>query len=305
MEKAEDHVLTWLLERKEPSIRYLASRDLTVPRPSERALRYLRARVTEDGWAKRILSRQKEKTWWATDKTCYAPKFKSTIWQLQVLADLGVSGKDERISNAVEFWFRLHYARDGGYCPWLGHSKGHLCTTGNMARSLIRMGYLRDERVESAIDWLVDHQEKDGGWDCFGRKRGTIDGWEAMSALAEVPNSRRSPDVRKAVEAGAEFFLARNLLHEGRQFDPWYMLRYPWHYHYDVLAGLDFMTSLGYGRDPRMTEALTHVRSKRLADGRWALDSTNGDLSLETPHRPSKMVTFLALRVMRRVGDLV
>lgn len=301
--RPEDHVLAWLLEKEEPSIRYLASRDLIVPRPSGRTLRDLRAKVTEGGWAKSILSRQKEKTWWATDKTCYGPKFKSTIWQLQVLADLGASRKNERISNAVEFWFSLHHARDGGYCPGLSRSKGHLCTTGNMARSLIRLGYLKDERVESAIEWLVDRQEKDGGWDCFGRQRGTIDGWEAMSALAEVPQDRRSGDVRNAIEAGAEFFLARKLLHEGRPYAQWYMLRYPWHYYYDVLAGLDFMTALGYGGDPRMREALSHLKSKRLADGRWALDGSNGDLRLETSHRPSKMVTFLALRVLKRVRD--
>ncbi len=42
------------------------------------------------------------------------------------------------------------------------------------------------------------------------------------------------------------------------------------------------------------------MESKRRRDGRWNLDSTNGDLRLEVPHRPSRMITFLALRVLRR-----
>lgn len=46
------------------------------------------------------------------------------------------------------------------------------------------------------------------------------------------------------------------------------------------------MTALGYGRDPRLQEALAHLESKRRRDGRWNLDSTNGDLLLEVPTSP-------------------
>jgi hypothetical protein len=207
----------------------------------------------------------------------------------------------------VEFFFDLHLARDGGYHPYSRLEprhygpRGHLCTTGNMVRSLIRFGYLRDERVESAIDWLIERQLPDGGWDCFWRRHGTLDGWEAMSAFAEIPPARRSSEIRRVINTGANFYLKRRLLHEGKTFNPWYLLRYPWHYFYDVLVGLDFMTALGYGKDHRINEALTHLISKRLADGSWKLGRTNGDLRLETPGEASKMITFLSLRVIKRV----
>jgi hypothetical protein len=287
-------------------MRYLASRDLAVPRPGERALSRLRAEVPRSGWAARILARQKGRTYWATRRTCYGPKFRSTIWQLQVLADLGLSRRDDRIANAVELWFDLHHnPDDGGYSPGARRENrhaSHLCTTGNMVRSLIRLGYLDDERVQSAIRWLVDEQYADGGWDCFGRKRATIDAWEAMSGLAEIPPDRRTAEVRRALADGAEFFLRRRLLHEGPRFARWYWCRYPWHYHYDFLVGLDFMSALGHGRDPRMREALAHLVAKRRPDGRWDLDHTNGNLIVEPRRRPSKMITFLARRVAKRVG---
>jgi hypothetical protein len=315
----DDPVLAWLLEPSEPAMRFLASRDLLPRRPSDRSLGRLQAQVPTRGWAAKILARQRARTYWATKKTCYQPKFSSTIWQLQVLADLGLARRQTEIANAVELWFELHRAKDGGYTPWsrgerAQHNRthfrhkdrfikhGHLCTTGNMVRTLIRFGYLEDERVQSAIDWLVDEQYEDGGWDCFGRENGTIDAWEAMSALAGIPPRRRSPDVRRAIDGGAEFFLRRRLLHEGPRFERWYWLRYPWHYHYDVLVGLDFLTALGYGRDPRMREALAHLAAKRLPDGRWNLDHTNGNLVIEPRRRPSKMITFLARRVAKRVG---
>jgi len=314
-------VLEWLLDPSEPAMRYLASRDLVDPRPGERALARLRAEVPKGAWAKKIFARQKAKTYWARKKACYVPKFTATIWQLQVLADLGLSRRNERIANAVELWFDLHRAKDGGYTPWSRRERaeyrrmhfrhldrfmkqGHLCTTGNMVRSLIRFGYLGDERVQSAIDWLVDAQCEDGGWHCFGRPEGTIDSWEAMSAFAVIPVNRQSADVKRAIERGAEFFLKKRLLHEGEYFARWWSLRYPWHYFYDVLVGLDFMTALGYGKDPRMQEALKHLESKRLTDGGWKLDGTNGNLVIESKGKRSKMITFLALRVLNRAGRL-
>jgi len=316
---SEDPTLTWLLEPSEPAMQYLASRDLVHPRPSTRSLAALRGRVASTGWAEKILHRQRARTYWATKRTCYLPKFTSTIWQLQVLADLGLTRTDDRIANAVDLWFDLHLAKDGGYTPWsrtegaqyrrthFSHKDrfmkhGHLCTTGNMVRSLIRFGYLDDERVRSAIRWLVDEQYPSGGWDCFAREDATMDAWEGMSALAEIPPSQRSSGVKRAIARGVEFFLEKRLLHEGAYFKRWWWLRYPWHYHYDVLVGLDFMTALGYGNDPRTKEALDHLESKRLPDGRWNLDRTNGNMVVESRGKPSKMITFLALRALRRAG---
>jgi hypothetical protein len=314
-------LLDWLLDPSEPAMRYLASRDLVSPPPAKSTLTRLATKIPNRGWATKFLARQKAKTYWATKKSCYLPKFGATIWRLQVLADLGLSRRDERIANPVELWFDLHRADDGGFTPWSRRERavynrihfrhrdrfmkqGHLCTTGNMVRALIRFGYLRDERVQTAIDWLVDEQHADGGWDCFGRPDGTLDAWEAMSAFAAIPPDRRTPDIRQSIERGSEFFLKRRLLHEGEYFERWWGLRYPWHYFYDVLVGLDFMTALGYGKDPRMREALQHLESKRLPEGRWNMDGTNGNLVIEPRGKLSKMITFLALRVLKRAGRL-
>jgi len=65
------------------------------------------------------------------------------------------------------------------------------------------------------------------------------------------------------------------------------------------------MTVLGYGRDARMKETIAHVLAKRLPDGRWGLDHTNGNLVIEPRRKPSKMITFLALRALRRAGERV
>lgn len=299
---SEKSILAWLLEPAEPSMRYLTSRDLVRPRPSRQELERLRAEIPGRGWAAGILARQQERTWWERKDTCYWPRSRGTYWSLDVLADLGLSRDDERVANAVEHMLRTHLAPDGGFSPWGPPKPSHFCSTGIMVRTLLHLGYLDDPRTWGGIDWLLATQLEDGGWDCRAPPESTLDAWEAMAAFAAIPPGRRTRDVRESIRRGAEFYLSRRLLHEGPRYARWYDLHYPWHYWYDVLVGLDCLTALGHGADPRAREALDLLRSKRLPDGRWALDAVNGKLRLESQGQPSKMMTFLALRVLRRVA---
>ncbi len=297
---SSDAVLAWLLEPEEPAMRYLASRDLLAPKPSEAVLARLRSEIPKTGWAASILSQQRERTWWGRKDTCYWPRQRGTYWCLAVLADLGLARDDERIANAVEHMLRIHLKPDGGFSPWGPAKRSHFCSTGIMARTLLQLGYTDDPRTWRAVDWLLGAQLDEGGWDCRPPYRSTLDAWEAMAAFAAIPERMRSRKVRESIERGAEFYLDHALLHEGAAYPRWSQLHYPRHYWYDVLVGLDFLAARGYGADPRAREALDLLRSRRLPDGRWRLDGVNGKLRLERQGHPSKMITFLALRALRR-----
>jgi hypothetical protein len=123
--------------------------------------------------------------------------------------------------------------------------------------------------------------------------------------------------MERAISRGAEFYLERNLFKEGRRYAPWFRFHYPTHYFYDVLVGLDILTSLGYAGDRRLKPALRILRSKRRSDGTWVLDRVHPDegsgsgagrgkvkpFVLEAPGKPSKWITLTALRVLKRVED--
>lgn len=300
---ADDPVIAWLLEPDEPAMRYLASRDLVRPRPSAGALARLRDEIPDRGWVAAILGRQREHTWWERKDTCYWPRTTGTYWCLHVLADLGLTRDDVRIANAVEHMLRIHLAPDAGFSPWGPPKPSHFCSTGIMVRTLLQLGYVDDPRTWGGIGRLLEMQLDEGGWDCHSPPESTLDAWEAMAAFAAIPAGRRTREVRESMRRGAEFYLSRRVFHEGPRYPRWSELHYPWHYWYDILVGLDFLTALGYGRDPRAREALDLLRSKRRPDGRWALDGVNGKLRLEPQGRPSKMITFLAVRALRRVGS--
>jgi hypothetical protein len=187
---------------------------------------------------------------------------------------------------------------------------------------LIRFGYGDDPRVEQTLERLAKEANPKGGWSCWGSGR-NLDSWEAMSAFAVYPRSRWTEVMRSSVEKGAEFFLQRELHRQGDRYRPWYRFHYPVHYYYDLLVGLDFMTALGYGGDPRMKYALNFLRSRRRRNGRWNLDAIHPDIegpianwfakhprqrpvpyALETAGRPSKMITLTALRVLKAVDGV-
>ena len=146
---------------------------------------------------------------------------------------------------------------------------------------------------------------------------GTLDSWEGLAALAEIPEDDRDESVRRSIARGAEFFLDRHLMEEGKvRYPPWFRIHYPNHYFYDVLVGLRILTRLGYGADPRLAPALRWLRSKRASDGTWALDAAHPDLDaaiagyqytrilfpmmLEPLHDPSRWATVEALGVLTR-----
>jgi hypothetical protein len=313
----KDGALRWLLEEEQPAMRYLSLTQLLDNPEEDPAVRGARALIARQGWAADLLSEQRPGGWWASEGSSYSPKYISTNWVLLVLADLGLTKDDDaRIASACERWIGRFAKKDGGFGAdtW---SKSHLCTTGNMARALVHFGYAGHPQVRSAFEWLVEAQTKSGGWTCFGGGSGMLDSWEPMSAFAVYPREKWSDGMREAVERGAEFYLGREMHKQGASYGPWYRFHYPHHYYYDLLVGLDFMSALGYGGDKRLEFALSLLKEKRREDGRWDLDAVHPDvegsvagwyakkpptaLALEAAGRPSKMITFLARRVLKRL----
>ena len=316
-------MLSWLLEPSQPAARYRTLLDLLDYSTDSREVQHAHASIPKIGWAHDILQAQKPGGNWESRRNLYLPKYSATIWRLIVLADLGLTRRDHRIRKPCEMFLNEYARPDGGFdTPGSTWSRSELCLTGNLARTLLLCGYGEDRRVLSALDWLVKNQMDDGGWHCMYERafgRGTLDCWEGLSAFAAFPRRKWTRSIKRCVENGAEFYLSRELFRQGRRpYLPWLRFHYPVHYYYDLLVGLDVITSLGYGGDKRLKSAIEILKRRRLQDGSWALDAIHPDVglgagyrfkkrprrfALEQPGNPSKWITLTALRVLKRIDE--
>lgn len=325
----EDSVIDWLLEENQPSIRYLTLTQLLHKSSTDSEVRETQRKIPEIGWAASILANRNPAGWWANEKNHYSPRFTATTWIMLILSDLGLTRENPAIRDSCELWTRMrpimrtknklmHSDEPGTNVP------GSLepCFTGGVVRALIHFGYYDDPRVRRALEWMVTRADPRGGWSHFQPGR-SLDCWEPLSALAALPRPKRTASMQRAAERGAEFYLERELHRQGDQYTPWYRFHYPNHYYYDILVGLELVTSLGYADDPRLKYALSLLEEKRRPDGRWNLDAINPDVeidlekyyrdhpkeqrsipfALEKAGEPSKMITLRALLVLDRVGS--
>src|SRR5207247_6432408 len=254
-------------ERAPPADRYLTPTTLQGMPDTAPEARAAKVEIPKKGWAANILAKQDPGGWWMRAENLYQPKYLSTNWMLLILSDLGLTKADPRIEKACGLWIRRFAMEDGGF-SMSGTKRGHLCTTGNMARALVRFGYADHPKVRSAFEWLEESRDKNGGWSCFGSGR-NLDSWEGLSAFAVYSREKWTEGMKSAVEEAAEFYLQRELHTQGDRYRPWERFHYPVHYYYDILVGLDLLTSLGYTDDPRLEYGLSLLKNRRRPVGRW------------------------------------
>lgn len=317
-------VIQWLLEKKQPAVRYYALVNLLDRREDDPEVREARSKIGRVGWAANQLRQQGPKGFWERHEPrnipewfdfLYFPPFLSTNWRALVLADLGLDSTDPRIRKIADLMFKYELLLSSPFNLF----NEEVCRSGNAARMMTRFGYGDDRRVRKLYDWLIEDQREDGGWNCSQGTPGTLDAWEALAAFACVPKPKRSRKMAQAIEKGAEFYLQRELFEEGEEYVPWLRFHYPNHYFYDILVGLDILTQLGFSGDRRLRPALEILRKKRQPGGTWMLDMVHPDIGprtkihpdvkeirplvIEEAGKPSKWITLKVLTVLKRTDE--
>ena len=307
-------MIDWLLE-SDPAIRWQVMRDLLDAPEAE--WRAERARVETHGWGTRLLSYEDEDGQWAGG--AFAPRdFDHREWQevgqpwtattfaLTQLREFGLDPASERARRAVASIGANSRWEHDGQPFWEGEVEE--CINGRTAADGAYFGV----DVSPIVERLVGERLADGGWNCE-RARGSVRSSFAttinvLEGLLEYERATGgTPQSREARAAGEEFLLERGLfrrLSTGEPADERFLLFvYPNRWRYDVLRALDYSRSAGAPPDPRLGDAVDHLRRRRSDDGTWPLDwRLPGRVWFELddgPGRPSRWVTLRALRVLR------
>ncbi len=318
----------WLLEDDNPSVRYFTLLDILDKPQNDSQVIHARQNIMNNGVVPKILAKQESSGYWGVPENFYVRgKYKGTSWQLIILAELGADGTDERIKRACEFILEKSQDPQSGAFSYISHKKDGYgdpervlpCLTANMAWSLIRLGYLADDRLQKALQWLVKYQRFDDEpgkapdewpykrWkQCWGERTCHSIIVKSLKAFAEIPEDKRTPEISDYIVKGVEHMLNHHI--HKRNHPPvrgsfkWLEFGFPLMWSIDALEVLEILTRLGYN-DERMHESLKAMISKQDHEGRWILENTfNGrfQTNIERKGKPSKWITLNALRVLKR-----
>jgi len=325
--------LSWLLESDSPDVRYLALRDL-VENVSEAELSIAREAAHRSGPIATILENMSAEGYWAKDGPGYNPKYRSTVWALIMLAQLGASShQDKRIALACSYLLEHGLAKDGQFSASGASSGTADCLQGNMCWALTELG-CDDPRLDLAYEWmarsvtgegLAPNTERDAPLRYYAGQCGPVfacgsnnklpcawGGAKVMLAFGVLPKARHTPLIENAIQQGLDFLFsvdpAEATYPSGFSDKPsgnWWKFGFPVFYVTDLLQIVEALVGLGYGNDPRLENVLTLIRDKQDEDGRWPLEySYTGKTWVDfgPKKQPNKWVTLRALRVLKAVA---
>jgi hypothetical protein len=147
--------LAWLLAPDVPGVRYLALRDLLDMPGDSPELRAAAQVAHTQGPIATILAHMDPAGYWVAPGPGYNPKYRSTVWSVITLAQLGAAcAADERIARACDYLID-HALAPGGQFTASGAPSGTAdCLQGNLCWALIRLGYDLD-RLVPAMTWMA------------------------------------------------------------------------------------------------------------------------------------------------------
>jgi hypothetical protein len=325
----------WLLESENPGVRYLTLRNVLDLPPDDNKLKTARRSAHKEGAIALILSHMEQEGYWVKAGPGYNPKYRSTVWSLIMLAQLGASvQEDERVARACNYLLD-HMAEGGQFTTTTsGAPSGTVdCLQGNLLWSLMELGY-DDSRMNQAYDWMARTVTGDGiapkenrdapvryyaykcgpGFAC-GVNNGLPCAWggvKVMLAFSKLPAEKRTPSVRKAIKQGVEFFFnidpvtAAYPTRDGSKPNrAWWKFGFPVFYVTDLLQLAEALIGLGYDADARLSKTVDLICEKQNEHGQWLMEYDYPGktwLDFGKKKEPNEWVTLRALRVLKSVG---
>jgi len=304
-----DPTIDWLMQ-SDPAIRWQVMRDLLDAPEAEWQAE--RQRTLTEGWCARYLAQQDPDGRWGGG--IYSPKWISTTYTLLTLYQIGIPAEHAGARRGAKLVIdqMLGETCDTQFLKKL--KELDRCIVGMILQLGLYFG-IEDERIAAIVTNLMEERMPDGAWNCRkGRDKRVHHSsfhttFNVLGGLREYLE-RGYPAQREAVlaaeQSALEFMLQHRLYKShrtGEEIRPAFgQLSFPFHWHYDVLRGLEYFARANAPRDTRLQDAVDLLLQKRSQDGRWKIEMIYGGkvfFNMETRSGPSRWNTLRALRVLR------
>jgi hypothetical protein len=328
---SDQDVLDWLLEKENPGVRYLAFRDLLDTPANHSDMIKARQTAHQQGNIAEILAAMKPEGYWEKPGPGYGPKYRSTVWALILLAQLGAYvQEDPRIKTACDYLLNNTWHPQGQLSAGDPVSYTIDCLQGNLCWALTAMG-VDDPRLDKAYEWMARTVTGEGiapkedkkapmrfyaykcgpGFQC-GANYNQPCAWGAakvMLAFGQLPKSKRTPLIESAIQQGIDFLFSVDLVSAVWPTEnnkppnrDWWLFGFPLFYITDLLQVAEALSALGYGGDPRMQGLRDLILEKQNPQGRWLLEYSYGSKTwghFGIKNKPNKWVTLRALKSLK------
>jgi hypothetical protein len=229
-EQLKHDSVSWLMEPEDPGVRYLAMRDLLDCASDDPELVSAMHLAHTQGPITAILDQMQPGGNWAERGPGYLPKYRSSVWSITLLAQLGArASEDERIKRACANILDQSMA-PGGKFTINGTPSGTIdCLQGNLCWALLSLGY-DDPRLADAFEWMARtvtgegmapksdknavrryYAGKCGPNFACGANYELPCAWGAakvMLAFGKLPENRRTPMINDAIQQGVDFLFS-------------------------------------------------------------------------------------------------
>lgn len=314
-------VTAWLLD-SDPALRWQVERDLVGEAPE--IWKATRARTSTEGFCARLLAHQGPDGQWAggayfpADFDFDGPEaaegagqpWTATTWALNSLREWGLDASVLRERRTVELLAENSRWEYEDLPYWSGEVD--CCINAWTVASGVWLG----ANIASIVDWFLEHQMAEGGWNCDWVEGSTRSSFHSTlnslkGLLAYDAATGGTDETHAARHRAQEYLLQRGLfrrLSTGEPVAPWVgQFVYPFRWSYSVLNAADYFRRASLVDqtlpDPRMADAIELIRAARQSDGTWMQGGRHPGrvwFEVDVPvGQPSKWLTLFATRVLQ------
>lgn len=312
-------LIPWLLD-SDPALRWQVERDL-LQEPTA-VWEATRAKVASEGFGAQLLALQDVDGQWAggaffpkdfdpdgPDAAGGGQPWTATTWSLNFLREWGVDADILRKRRTVELLSENSRWEYDDLPYWGGEVD--CCINAWTVQNGLWLG----ADITGIVDWLVEHQLPDGGWNCEwveGSTRSSVHSTinSLKGLLAHEIATGGTEGTRAARRSGEEYLLQRELfrrLSTGEPIAAWVdHVAFPFFWFYSVLNAADYFREVSLfdanPPNPRMSDAMALIRAARQPDGTWRQGRrVPGRMwfEIDVPEgEPSKWLTLCGTRVL-------
>ena len=300
-EQISEATLNWLLDKQNPGVRYLTMRNLLGLPEDDPDLILAKQSAHQEGPIAMVLDEMNPEGYWIEPGPGYLPKYRSSVWSLILLSQLGASiNQDLRIEKACNYSLEHTLTEYGQFSASGTPGSTVDCLQGNLCAAMFDLG-VEDNRLEMAFEWMARSVTGDGvapmgdkntplryyagncgpGFAC-GSNNKLPCAWGAvkvMLAFSKLPKTQRTPLIENAIQQGINFLLDIDPItadyptwDNRKPSRNWWKFGFPVFYVTDILQIAEVLVRLGKGSDPRLSNTLELIREKQDQNGRWPLE---------------------------------